>query len=96
MEEDEEDEEDEKCMEVLREIVRSEMEGKQGEGRRPSRGGQDRSSEGGRRENVPMDSEPRPQGRRNFQRRRNSQDRPNTQGRPNPRDIRPFRQAPRP
>ena len=92
----EEEDEDEKCMEVLEKIVDEEIEGKRGEGRPLSRGGQNGPSEGSRRENFPMDSEPRPQGRHNFQHRRNSQDRPNTQGRPNPRDIRPSRQAPRP
>ena len=61
MESSEEDEEEEKCMEVLREIVHSELQRKQGEGRRPSREGRGGPSQGGRRENVPMDEEPIPQ-----------------------------------
>ena len=90
-EEDKED--DQRCIEVLREIVHNEMEGKRGEGRRPSREGQ-----GGRRENVPMDEEPtpqfdgrfgegngrfvhgRPQYRLNFQDKLKTQGRPSTQG----------------
>ena len=94
MESSEEDEENEKCMEVLREIVHNEMEGERGEGRRPSRGGQGGPSEGGRRENVPMDEEQRPQfdglfgeGNGGFvngrpQYRLNFQGKLNTQGRP--------------
>ena len=96
MESSEEDEEDDqRCIEVLREIVHNEMEGKRGEGRRPSREGRGGSSEGGRRENVPMDEEPIPQfdglfgednggfvnGRPQY--RRNFQGRRNSQGRPN-------------